>query len=1061
MNRILLIAIMVIFGASMVAIETNGYLSVKSADGVEILVGGKLAGVVKDGQLFLELAAGTYEVTAQGYGFTSETIRNVKIDPLKATTLEISLKEYKVISEQLSGKLQIDLIRKYGTVRVFSLPFNGAQVTINGESYGETDIELTYFPAGQLSVEVEGPNKSKVAGVFLLEEYMTLTLLADFIDKKIYQLYEVSFDFPAGVEVVIDNTKIARNIPSTFIGGTYSVELITRNSPHFEEITRQEIVISKPGYYYLEPDSKPMQAKMVLVEKGSFTMGDTWGDGLYHEKPTHKGTFTYDFYMGKYEVTFSEYDAFCEATGRSKPADSGWGRGQRPVINVSWNYAIAYCNWLSEKEKLPKAYDSNGNLLDKDGRVTTDPSKVIGYRLPTEAEWEYAARGGNNSNGYKYSGSDNVGEVAWYDSNSGDKTQEVGKKSPNELGIYDMSGNVWEWCSDWYNSGYYSKSPTTNPYNSTAGSSRVIRGGSLGNNATNVRVVNRLSSSSTYTNYNLGFRICRTVPYEGENRPPLAPFNASPSDEASVWTTSVSLRWDSYDPDGDVMAYDVYFDTNANPTTKVSSSQRENTLAGTDLSYNTTYYWKVVAKDNKGGVTEGPVWKFTTTRPPRVPSSPIPANSTMNQPVTLTLSWECSDPDGDSLTYDVYFGTNSNPTTKVSSGQSGRTLNRSNLSSNTTYYWKVVAKDNKGGVTEGPLWKFTTTNRPPKTPFSPNPANNATNQPVRLTLYWECSDPDGDPLTYDIYFDTKSSPTTKVSSGQSGKILSRSNLSYNTTYYWKVVAKDSKGAITEGPVWSFTISAVPEGMVFVEKGSFKMGDTWGDGYSNEKPTHSVTFTYDFWFGKYEVTFDEYDAFCNATGKIKPGDSGWGRGSRPVMNVSWWDAIAYCNWLSEKENLPKAYDSNGNLLDKDGKVTTDPSKVVGYRLPTEAEWEYAARGGNKSKGYKYSGSDNIDEVAWYKDNSGSKTQEVGKKAPNELGIYDMSGNLWEWCSDWFGGYSSSAQTNPYNSTAGSSQVLRGGSSYYSAAYVRVTNRSSYFAPILTVDGLGFRIARTVP
>jgi len=248
----------------------------------------------------------------------------------------------------------------------------------------------------------------------------------------------------------------------------------------------------------------------VLVEGGTFTMGDTWRDGYYDEKPTHKVTFTYNFYIGKYEITFDEYDVFCEATGRSKPDDEGWGRGNRPVINVSWNDAIAYCNWLSEREKLPKAYDNNGNLLDKDGKVTTDPSKVFGYRLPTEAEWEYAARGGNKSKGYKYSGSDNVGDVAWYDSNSGSKTQEVGKKAPNELGIYDMSGNVWEWCSDWY--GGYSSSAQTNPYNSTAGSYRVDRGGSWGSNATGARVADRDFGMPTYTSYNLGFRICRTVP---------------------------------------------------------------------------------------------------------------------------------------------------------------------------------------------------------------------------------------------------------------------------------------------------------------------------------------------------------------------------------------------------------------------------------------------------------------------------------------------------------------------------------------------------------------------
>jgi len=264
-------------------------------------------------------------------------------------------------------------------------------------------------------------------------------------------------------------------------------------------------------------------------------------------------------------------------------------------------------------------------------------------------------------------------------------------------------------------------------------------------------------------------------------------------------------------------------------------------------------------------------------------------------------------------------------------------------------------------------------------------------------------------------------------------------------------------------------------LVIVQKGSFTMGDTWGGGDSDEKPTHKVTFTYNFYIGKYEVTFDEYDAFCEATGRSdgdwgrsNPSDGDWGRGNRPVINVSWWDATDYCNWLSEKEKLPKAYDnvnfldkfdSNGDFLDKDGRVTTDPSKVVGYRLPTEAEWEYAARGGNKSKGYKYAGSDDVDKVAWYRYNPGFKTQEVGKKVPNELGIYDMSGNVWEWCSDWYGNYSSSAQTNPYNNS-GSDRVNRGGSWGSDAAYSRVANRG-YSSRGDSSDYLGFRIARTVP
>jgi len=253
-------------------------------------------------------------------------------------------------------------------------------------------------------------------------------------------------------------------------------------------------------------------------------------------------------------------------------------------------------------------------------------------------------------------------------------------------------------------------------------------------------------------------------------------------------------------------------------------------------------------------------------------------------------------------------------------------------------------------------------------------------------------------------------------------------------------------------------------MVLVEGGTFTMGDTWGDGFDNELPVHEVTLTNDFEIGKYEVTFDEYDAFCDATGRTKPLDNGWGRGNKPVRNLSWWDAIAYCNWLSVKKGLPVAYKlageaNEGQLLDSSGDVTTDITKVVGYRLPTEAEWEYAARGGKYNSPYKYSGSDYVDEVAWYSGNSNGEPQEVGKKAPNDLGIHDMSGNAYEWCTDWYGSYSSSAQTNPYNSTGGSLRVHRGGCWFNGAMGVRVVVRNG-FSPSYRDFGLGFRICRTL-
>ena len=140
--------------------------------------------------------------------------------------------------------------------------------------------------------------------------------------------------------------------------------------------------------------------------------------------------------------------------------------------------------------------------------VTCDFTKN-GYRLPTEAEWEFAARGGNSSNGYTYSGSDTIGDVAWFYDNSGSAIYPVGTKDQNELGLYDMSGNLWEWCWDWYDADYYDSSPEIDPIGLSAGSIRVIRGGSWRNYATGCRVANRGGSSPGYSYYNIGFRVVR------------------------------------------------------------------------------------------------------------------------------------------------------------------------------------------------------------------------------------------------------------------------------------------------------------------------------------------------------------------------------------------------------------------------------------------------------------------------------------------------------------------------------------------------------------------------
>ncbi len=241
--------------------------------------------------------------------------------------------------------------------------------------------------------------------------------------------------------------------------------------------------------------------EMVFVEGGEFYMGNDYGAS--DEMPEHKVTLD-GFYMSKYEVTFEIFDAFCLNTGYPKTSDGGHGRGKKPAINISWEGAIKFCNWLSSRNRLEKVYE----FKDTDStemEITKVNWDANGYRLPTEAEWEYVAKGGNKPGGFIYAGSNSLEEIAWFMNNSRGRSHDVGKLKPNELGIYDILGNAEEWCWDFYSN--YKAGEETNPQGPTTGKVKVYRGGDFGTKKSLIRATKRFNMPSGMNANVLGIRL--------------------------------------------------------------------------------------------------------------------------------------------------------------------------------------------------------------------------------------------------------------------------------------------------------------------------------------------------------------------------------------------------------------------------------------------------------------------------------------------------------------------------------------------------------------------------
>ena len=458
----------------------------------------------------------------------------------------------------------------------------------------------------------------------------------------------------------------------------------------------------------------------------------------------------------------------------------------------------------------------------------------------------------------------------------------------------------------------------------------------------------------------------------------------------------------------------------------------------TGLTENTTYYVRAYATSG-AGTAYGETRTFVTTAYilPTVTTSEVTNISGTKADCRCNVT---SEGDFTVTARGVCWSTTDNPTIDdshtVDGGGAGSFIsNITGLTEITTYYVRAYATSGASTV-YGETRTFVTTEYILPTVTTSEVTN------VSFTTAkcgGEVTEGDYTVTARGVCWSTAANPTIDdshtIDGGGAGSFISNiTGLTENTTYYVRAYATSSAGTVygetktfeTFKTIFSLTVNGVSFEMVYVEGGSFDMGATseqGSDAYDNEYPVHSVTLS-DYYIGRCEVTQELWEAVMGSNPSYFAG------AKNPVEQVSW--------------NACQEFVSRLNSLT--GRT---------FRLPTEAEWEYAARGGKKSSHYKYSGSGNIGDVAWYGGNSGGTTHAVGTKTANELGIYDMSGNVWEWCSDWYGSYSAGAQTNPQGPSSGSFRVLRGGSWGDIARSCRVSYRGGSF-PDSSSYGYGLRL-----
>ena len=601
------------------------------------------------------------------------------------------------------------------------------------------------------------------------------------------------------------------------------------------------------------------------------------------------------------------------------------------------------------------------------------------------------------------------------------------------------------------------------------------------------KVVAKIDNGTAYSSEVFSFTTVR------KNTVPSPPQITYPAHFAKdIPSKNLTLQWSpSTDPDNDPVTYKLYFGkATGNPPLIAEGLTSNSYNISFQLEDQATYFWKVEAVDGyDGSIVSTPITRFTIENyfndPPTAPTSLLPDGSIVNIGKEVTFKWGVSsDKDQDEISYSIYVDDTPNPTTLVAEDIQHDQVTLYIEEAYNRKYWKVVATDGVN-TTESQVLSYIPYERPKAPELLIK--DQFINIGRRPRLQWTQATPNPDEVIYyDLYLDKNPSPTTLMAPGLRENFFEVAVKEAYATYYWKVITRNESGVLFESPVQSFTPwkndhNAIQIEMIDVDGGEFSMGhpeltmlvpgfETWGKLFVKEITPQRTVFLDDFSMAKYEITYAQFLAFLNATKDSWYVDADKNRllyhpGILKMDNNGHFtdvDPVALCHVKSDAAPFD---------FKKHSKLTWDGSQLsikAGFeqypanwltikgmelfvdwadkRLPSEAEWEYAARGGNQSQGYTYSGSNNASACAWFlfgdvnlnnpmtgnnfgdpsKNNKG--TNIVGLKAANELGLHDLSGNVRELCSDYYREeqYFYTEYFNPQGPTSGTIRAARGGS-----------------------------------